>query len=70
MNSNRKWIERNRKELTEKYPNKVVVVVGQAVVRVFEPSETDVLQINRLGRELSQGGEWAYTTLSTAKGLL
>ena len=70
MNENRSWIECNRKELTEKYPNKVIIVVGHEVVRVFEPNDIDVLQINLLGRELSQGGEWAYTTLSTAKGLL
>lgn len=70
MHENRRWIERNRKELTKQYPGKVIIVVDERIAKVLDPTTTDVLEINRLGRELANGADWDYTTLSTARGLL
>ena len=69
MDENRCWIETNRKELERQFPNKVIIVCNQKVVRVLDVP-VSVMLINDLADEICLEKPWDYAYLSTARHLL
>lgn len=57
---NRVWIRKHRKELEEKYQDKVLIVCENKVVRVLD-SNIGILDINDIAKRICEGKDWSYT---------
>lgn len=59
----RKWINKHLPELRKKYPNKTIIVCGEAIIETVD-SPLDPIQVNEIARKLCKGKDWSYTYVS------
>lgn len=64
--NSRMWIEKHRRQLEEKYDNKMLIVSEDKILKVLD-SSVDPDEINEIARSLCKGKDWSYTYVCKKK---